>query len=416
MSLSERISSLQPSATLAVTGKAKQMKASGIDVLSFAAGEPDFVTPQRIIDAAKRALDYGRTGYAPVPGVPEAREAIAWKLREENEIVGVTPEHVMVSVGGKGGLYCLFQSLFDEVQDDSRRGELLLPVPAWVSYAPVAQLAGGRVVEIETDGANDFKMTPEQLRDAITPNSRALVLNSPSNPCGTMYTPDDLRALAEVVREHPDLIVISDEIYEKIIYGGINHLSIGSLESIADRVITVGGMSKAYAMTGWRLGYVAASGDRGLELVRACCRLQSQMATGPATFCQLAIPTALHECGDDVERMRQAFAQRAELIYERLCAIEGVTCPRPTGAFYAFPDVSSFFGAVSAGGRVIESALDFASALLEEHHVAAVPGEAFGGVGRNCVRFSFACSDEDITRGMERLGAFVAGLRQDSPV
>ncbi|MHC4976896.1 MAG: pyridoxal phosphate-dependent aminotransferase [Planctomycetota bacterium] len=416
MGLSDRISNLKPSATLAVTGKAKQMRADGHDVLSFAAGEPDFVTPQRVIDAAKRALDEGHTGYAPVPGEPSAREAIAWKLREENEIAGVSPEHVMITVGGKGGLYAIFQSLFDELGDESERGEFILPVPAWVSYAPVARLAGARVVEIETDASNDFKITPDQLREAITPNSRALLINSPSNPCGTMYAPEDLCALAQIIAEHPDLIVISDEIYEKIIFGGISHLSIGSLDSIAEQVITVGGMSKAYAMTGWRLGYVAGTGNTGLEIVKACSRLQGQMATGPATFCQIAIPTALHECADDVERMRQAFSRRGELIHTLLSEIEGIECRRPTGAFYAFPDVSSFFGSTSASGRAINSPMDFATSLLEEHHVAVIPGEAFGGCGNKCVRFSFACSDEQIVRGMERLSEFVAGLRQDSPV
>jgi aspartate aminotransferase len=420
MALSRRILGLRPSATLAVTGKAKQLQAAGTDVVVFAAGEPDFVTPKRIIDACVKALEEGRTGYPPASGLPEAREAIAEKLLKDNAIQGCSPDHVMVSVGGKGGLYCLFQSLFDEEAEESTRRELLLPTPAWVSYKPQAELAGARVVPLETDTTNDFKVTPEQLRAAITPRSAALLINSPSNPCGTMYTPDELRALAKVIEETsdiaPDLVVISDEIYEKIVYGGIEHFSIGSVQSIADRVIIVSGMSKAYAMTGWRLGYIAGSGKRGLELIKACTRLQGQLATGPTTFCQAAIPTALRECDAQVEEMRLAFARRAELMFGHLSRMEGLVCSKPTGAFYTFPDVSSCFGSVSTGGVRIASALEFATALLDEHHVAAVPGEDFGGCGKQCVRFSFACREDDIERGMQRVGQFVASLRQDSVV
>jgi aspartate aminotransferase len=405
MLLASRVRSLKPSTTLAVNAKAKALQAQGVPVLSFAAGEPDFDTPVRIKQALIDALNRGETKYCPVPGDAATRKVIAEKLTRENGLPNVTAEHVVISSGGKQSLYQVFQALIEP------GAEVILPTPAWVSYAPQIELAGGKVVEVVTTAASGFKMTPGQLRSAITPRSRALVINSPSNPCGTMYSPDELRAIAQVVAEHPNLIVISDELYEKIIFGGIPHFSIGSVPEVAERVVTVNGLSKAYAMTGWRIGYCAGSGEFGLQLSKGLQTLQSQSTTSIATFELPAIRVAITECADDVEKMREAFARRAELIYSLISKVPGFVCPKPTGAFYVFPDVSAHFSKRSPGGKTIASAADFAAALLEEHRVAVVPGEDFGGGGEKCVRLTFACGDEQIKDGVARIGAFVGSLR-----
>ncbi|MEO1128921.1 MAG: pyridoxal phosphate-dependent aminotransferase [Planctomycetota bacterium] len=415
MKASQRVRSLKPSATLAVNQRAAELRGEGVAVLSFAAGEPDFGTPEPIVESAIVGLQAGLTRYGPVPGTPEARSLIAERMSRVNGIPNVTPDHVVISSGGKHSLYLLFQALLDPPATGEGPAEVLLPVPAWVSYRPQIELAGGAVVEMPTSAEADFKITPEQLRNAITPRSRVLVINSPSNPCGTMYTPDELRAIGDVVREAaatvaPDLVVISDELYERIIFGGIDHFSIGSIPEIAERVITVNGLSKAYAMTGWRIGYFAGSGAFGLEIAGGVKRLQSQSTTSVPTFLMPSVKAALEECDAEVERMRSAFAQRGAVMHELISAIPGLVCPTPTGAFYVFPDVSSHFGTTSSGGAGIESAMDFASALLNEQHVAVVPGEDFGAGGERCVRISFACSEEQIREGAKRIAAFVAGL------
>lgn len=416
MHLSSRVNALKPSATLAVNAKAAELKSKGIDVLSFAAGEPDFDTPAVIKQAAWEALQAGQTKYASVPGDPATRKVIAEKLTRENGLPNCSADHVVISSGGKHNLFNIFLALLDPPAPGQAPAEVLLPVPAWVSYAPQVQLAGGKIVELPTTAAGDFKITPAQLKAAITPRSRVLVINSPSNPCGTMYTPDELRAIAKVVEEAastiaPELVVISDELYEKVIFGGIAHFSMGSIPSIAERVITVNGLSKAYAMTGWRIGYQAGSGEFGLKLAKACANLQSQSTTHIPTFIFPAIRTAITKCDAEVEQMRQAFAQRAELIYGLAQNIPGLHCPRPTGAFYLFPDLSAHFGKTSKSGKSITSAMSFASALLEEQYVAVVPGEDFGAGGERSIRVSFACSDEQIRKGMQRLGEFVSGLK-----
>jgi len=390
-----------------------------VKILSFAAGEPDFDTPPRIRDAAIAALMRGETRYAPVPGDLATRKVIADKLSRENGIPNLTPEHVVISSGGKQSLYQLFQTLIDpptSPTSPTSPAEVLLPVPAWVSYAPQIELAGGRVVELPTTTAGDFKITPDQLRRAITPRSRVLLINSPNNPCGTMYSPEELRALARVVAEAaasiaPDLTIISDELYEKIVFGGIPHASIGALPEVAERTITVNGLSKAYAMTGWRIGYAAGSGAFGLEVAAALKALQSQSTTSIATFELPAIRVALTECAEDVERMRQAYARRAELTYALISKLPAVACPKPTGAFYAFPDISSYFGRRTPRGVRVTSAASFAATLLEEKHVAVVPGEDFGSGGEKCIRITFACGDEAIREGIGRLAVFLADLR-----
>jgi aspartate aminotransferase len=416
MAISRRVSAIKPSVTVAFGNRAKAMKARGVDVLAFSLGEPDFDTPQPIKQAAIDALLGGQTKYMPTLGDTETREAIARKLARDNKVLGLSPDHVAISAGGKHALFVCMHCLLDPPEPGEEPPEVLLPVPAWVSYAPIASMAGARVVPLETTPEQGFKVSPDQLRQAITPRSKLLILNSPSNPCGTMHTPDELRALAAVVAEAaesvaPGLVVLSDEIYEKIVYGGVEHFSIGSVPEIAERVVTLNGLSKAYAMTGWRIGYAAMPGDFGRQLIKAMATLQGQMTTCITSFLYPAIRTALAECDADAQRMCRAFAARAEVIDGRLNAIEGVRCPRPTGAFYAFPDVSAFFGRTSGGGREINSSLDLCEALLEEAHVAFVPGEDFGGCGRRCVRISFACSEEQIHAGMDRFESFLAKLR-----
>jgi aspartate aminotransferase len=414
--LSHRVVNLKPSATVAVMNRAKDMARQGIDVVSFAAGEPDFDTPEPIKQTAIKALLAGQTKYMPTMGDPETRRVIADKVTRENGLPGVTPEHVGISSGGKHALYTICQCLFDRPAAGAVKQECLIPVPAWVSYMPLAELAGARVVEIPTGPAGDFKMTPQQLESAITPQSRLLILCSPSNPCGTMYSEAELRAIAGVVDRAtksiaPNLVVLSDEIYEKIAYGGIPHFSIGSMPEIAERVVTLNGLSKAYSMTGWRIGYTTTSGAWGLKFMKAMATLQGQMTTNITSFVYPAIRTALTECDADVRRFSEAFGKRAALIHGRLSAMPGVVCPRPTGAFYVFPDVSAHFGKRTGAGASINSALEFCEALLAEQRVAAVPGEDFGGCGKNHIRLSFACSDETITRGMDRLEAFLASLK-----
>lgn len=416
MQLSRRVSDLKPSATVAVTNRAKELVRQGVDVLSFAAGEPDFDTPEAIKRSAIDALLAGQTKYMPTMGDLDTRRVIAEKAKRDNGIPGVTPEHIGISSGGKHALYTILQCLLDFPAPGEQANEVILPVPAWVSYAPLAEIAGGKVVEVPTTVEASFKASPEQIAKAITPRSRVLILNSPSNPCGTMYSEAELRAIGKVVAEKaatiaPHLVIVSDEIYEKIVYGGIPHFSIGSMPEVAERTITINGLSKAYAMTGWRIGYTIASGDFGFRFMKAMATLQGQMTTNITSFLYPAIRTALQECEGDARRMCQAFAGRAELIYRRMSAIPGMQLARPTGAFYVFPDVSAHFGKSSKGGVRINSALDFCEALLAENKVAAVPGEDFGGVGRKHVRFSFACSEAHIEKGMDRLGEFVAGLK-----
>lgn len=408
--ISLRAGSIPPSSTLAVTERANAMRAAGQDVLSLAAGEPDFPTPAPVVAAAKKALDGGQTKYSPTIGDKATRQAIADKLVTENGISGLGPAHVAVSVGGKHSLYNIFQALLDPGD------EVLLPTPAWVSYVPQIRLAGGTAVELPTTVAGGFRVTPEQLRAAITPRSRILVVNSPSNPCGTMYSPRDLRALAGVVAEAargiaPRLVVLTDEIYEKIVFGGREHLSLGSLPEIADRVVTCNGLSKAFSMTGWRVGYCAAPGDWGKELIGAIGNLQSQMTSNIPTFILPAIRAALTECSETIETMRAAFEARAGLIEGLLRQIPGLAFPSPEGAFYVFADISSHFGKTTPRGARIGSALAFAGALLDEAMVAVVPGEDFGGCGDRCVRLSFACGENQIRAAAERLGGFVSSLR-----
>ena len=407
MQLSARVVNLKPSATLAVTAKVRALKAQGRDVIGFGAGEPDFETPQNIKDAAIDALQAGLTRYMPVAGEPNARAIIAEKLRSQNGIE-CGADDIVITTGAKQAIYMAFQCLLDVGQGQ----QVILPTPAWVSYRPVIELAGGEVVEVPGSIENDFKITPQQLAEAITDRTAAFLINSPSNPCGTMYSPRELQALAEVLAEHEQVTIISDEIYEKLIYGGIDHFSIGSLASLAGRVVTINGLSKAYAMTGWRIGYACAPAPQGsgLSLARALAKLQGQMTSNITSFCYAAIGEALTASADSVEEMRLAFAERGRLIHERLTAMPAVRCPQPTGAFYVFPDVSEYFGKHLDNGDRIDSSLTFAEGLLEEANVAVVPGADFGACGEGHVRLSFACSTAHIEEGCRRMDAWLRGL------
>lgn len=407
MELSDRAKSIKPSTTLGVAARVKELKAQGVDVIGFGAGEPDFITPGNIREAAIGALNAGKTHYAPVPGEPEARAAIARKLKNENGIA-CSASDIVISTGAKQSIYLALQCLLDP----GKSQEVIVPTPAWVSYFPMVTLAGGKVIEVPGAVDNDFRMTPGQLEQAITRQTRAVMINNPSNPCGTMYPPDEMRALGEVLAKHDRITIISDEIYEKLVYGDSGSFSLGAMDSLAGRVITINGMSKAYAMTGWRIGYACSPAPAGQEspMAKAMAKLQSQMTSCITSFCYEAIIEALENSAEAVESMRQTFAKRGELMHGLLRAMPGLICPKPTGAFYVFPDISAHFGRSTSGGRKIDSALSFAEALLEEAKVAVVPGDDFGEAGKNHVRLSFACSDENITEGCKRMGEWLGTL------
>jgi aspartate aminotransferase len=387
MQLAARISQIPASLTLAIAAKAKAMEAAGVDVLSFSAGEPDFDTPAHIVAAAKQALDQGKTRYGPVSGEPQLRAAIARKLRQDNQL-DYQSENVIVTNGGKQSLYNLMQVLIDPEQ------EVIIPAPYWLSYPEMVKLAGGKPVILPTDAANHFKITPEQLRQAITPQTCLFVFNSPSNPTGMVYTPAEVAALAEVIVEH-QIWVVCDEIYEKILYDDAQHLSLGAVSPAAfERTIVSHGFAKAYSMTGWRLGYLAGP----TELVQAMNRLQGHSTSNVCTFAQYGAIAALESSQNCVETMRQAFAERRQVMLAMLQAIPKLTCPRPDGAFYMFPDIRA------TGLRSVE----FCDQLLEKYQVAAVPGIAFGA--DQCIRLSYATDRATIEQGMARLREFIQSL------
>jgi len=395
MKISQRAKKVAPSATLAVTNRAKELKAQGIDVVGFGAGEPDFDTPDYIKEAAIKALKEGKTKYTPASGIPELRAAIAKKLETENGLK-YTPEQIVVNIGGKHSVYEAMQAVLDPGD------ELLLPAPYWVTYPEAAGLAGATVKVLETDKKNSYKITPAQLKKAITPKTAMLILNSPSNPGGFTYTPDELRALAKVL-EGTNVCVMSDEIYEKLIYGDTKFISFAALsEDAFNRTLTLNGLSKTYSMTGWRLGYTAGP----LDVVKAMGRLQDHMTSNPVTFAQYAAIAAMGpESAGAIEKMRVEFEKRARYMTDRLRAMKGVECTEPTGAFYCFPDVSSHYGR-TIGGLKITGSMDFAKALLEQATVGVVPGLPFG-CDKN-VRLSFATSMQQITKGLDRMETWLA--------
>ncbi len=385
--LSDRTKLIAPSMTFAIDAKAKALTAQGIDVCNFGVGEPDFVTPANVREAAKAALDAGQTKYSQTAGLPRLRSLVAEKLNRENNLP-YTPNQVMISTGGKQALYNVMLAILGPGD------EALIPVPYWVSYTEIVKLAGATPVLLPTSEATEFRITPEQLAAAITPRTRMLLLNSPSNPTGSVYTPEEIAALAEVIVAH-GIAVVADEIYEKLLYDGLRHLSIGSLsEEIFDLTLTCNGFSKAYAATGWRLGY--AAGPK--HVIEAAIDIQSHTTSGPNTFAQYGGIAALEESQESIEVMRVAFERRRDLMYAGVSAIPGLVCPKPQGAFYLFPNIS-------ATGL---DSITFCARLLEQEHLALVPGIAFG-MDTN-VRLSYAADVETIEKGMERLTRFMYAL------
>lgn len=376
--------------------KSSEMKAQGIDVINMSVGEPDFNTPDHIKAAAKKAVDDNYSRYSPVPGYPDLRKAISAKLKNENGL-DYSPSEILVSNGAKQSVCNTIMALVNEGE------EVIIPAPYWVSYPQMVKLAGGEPVIVNAGFEQNFKMTPEQLEAAITPKTRMLILCSPSNPTGSVYSRQELAALAEVILRHEDLFVLADEIYEHINYVG-EHASIAKVEGMRERAIIVNGVSKAYAMTGWRIGYIAAPE----WIVKGCNKLQGQYTSGPCSVSQKAAEAAYTLDQECVETMRQAFQRRRDLIVELAKDIPGLEVNVPEGAFYLFPKCSSFFGKTD-GKHTISNSTDFAMYLLEEGHVATVGGDAFGDP--ECFRMSYATSDDNIREAMRRIKETLAKLK-----
>ncbi|MBD2022036.1 pyridoxal phosphate-dependent aminotransferase [Leptolyngbya sp. FACHB-36] len=384
MKLAARVGQVTPSLTLAIDSKAKAMKAEGVDMCSFSAGEPDFPTPAHIRAAAEQALEQGKTRYGPAAGEPKLREAIAQKLQKEN-LLCYGAENVVVTNGGKHSLFNLMMVMIEPGD------EVIIPSPYWLSYPEMVKLAGGTPVIVPTAADSGYKITPDQLRQAITPQTRLFVFNSPSNPTGMVYTPAEVRAIADVIVEN-DIFVVADEIYEKLLYDGAEHVSIGAVgPEIFDRTITSSGFAKAYSMTGWRIGFLAGP----VEVIRATIALQGHSTSNVCTFAQYGALAALEGPQDCVGEMLQAFAQRRQVMLDAINSIPGLSCPKPDGAFYLFPSIE----------KTGLNSLDFSNALLEEQQVAVIPGVAFGA--DTCIRLSYATDMDTINKGIERLEKFV---------
>ncbi len=404
--ISKRLASLAVSETLAMSQKSSELKAQGIDVINMSVGEPDFFTPDAIKQAAKEAIDRNFSFYSPVPGYPALRKAICKKLKNENGLE-FDPAQIVCANGAK---QCVCNAILALVDPGD---EVIVPAPYWVSYVEMVKLAEGKNVIVEAGIEQDFKMSAAQLEAAITDKTKALILCSPSNPTGSVYSREELKALAEVLERHPQVFIISDEIYEHINYIG-HHESIAQFESIRDRVIIINGVSKAYAMTGWRIGWLAAP----LWIAKACSKLQGQYTSGPNSVAQEAARMAYSGSQQCVEDMRVAFERRRNLIVRLMREIPGLEVREPQGAFYVFPKCSSYFGKKFAGGtvdgnelpaRTIGNALDLAMYLLEVGHVATVGGAAFGAP--DCFRLSYATSDENIVEAVRRISAALALLK-----
>lgn len=394
--LSDRLNRLSPSATLAMSQKSSELKAQGVDVINMSVGEPDFNTPEHIKEAAVRAVEENYSRYSPVPGYPALREAIVKKLKEENGL-DYTPAQILCSNGAKQSVCNALMALVNAGD------EVIIPAPYWVSYPQMVKLAEGEPVIIEAGIEQDFKITPEQLEAAITPRTRALILCSPSNPTGSVYSKEELRGLADVLAKHENVIILADEIYEHINYIG-KHESIAQFADVKDRVVIINGVSKAYAMTGWRIGFIAAAD----WIVKGCNKLQGQYTSGPCSVSQKAAEAAYTGSQACVEEMRQAFERRKNLIVKLAREIPGLEVNDPQGAFYLFPKCSSFYGKKD-GDRVIANSNDLAMYLLEVGHVATVGGDAFGSP--ECFRMSYATSDENIIEAMNRIKNTLARLK-----
>ena len=395
--LSNRLNRLAPSATLAMSQKSAEMKAQGIDVINMSVGEPDFNTPDHIKEAAKKAVDDNWSRYSPVPGYADLREAIVAKLKNENNL-DYTTDEIIVSNGAKQSVCNAVMALVDDGE------EVIIPTPYWVSYPQMALLAGATPIFVNAGFEQNFKITAEQLEKAITPKTRMLILCSPSNPTGSVYSKEELKSLAEVILKHDDLYVLADEIYEHINYIG-HHESIAQFQGMKERTIIINGISKAYAMTGWRIGYMAAP----KWIVKGCNKLQGQYTSGPCSVSQKAALAAYVESQVCVEEMRVAFERRRDLIVELASQIPGLEVNKPEGAFYLFPKCSSFFGKHTESGKTIATSSDLAMYLLEDAHVATVGGDAFGDP--DCFRMSYATSDDNIREAIRRIAEALKKLQ-----
>ena len=386
--LSERINSLPVSATLAMASKARELKSKGVDVIGLSLGEPDFNTPEFIKQAAINAVEENWNSYSPVDGYADLKEAICKKFERDNNIQ-YKPSQIVVSTGAKQSIANVCMVLLNPGD------EVLLPAPYWVSYSAIATLAEAKSVIIPSTIENDFKISPEQLEGSINSKTKLVMFNSPNNPSGTIYTKKELEAMGEILKKYPDVYILSDEIYEHINYG-TPHFSIAAIPDLYDRTITVNGVAKAFAMTGWRIGYIGAPE----WIAKACNKMQGQITSGANCIAQRATITALNEPVTKIQYMIDEFSKRREIIIELLKDIPGIKLNKPSGAFYVFPDVSSYFGKVLKGKK-IKTATDFALYLLEKAHVATVTGEAFGN--GNCIRISYAASEENIRLAIERI-------------
>lgn len=386
--LSDRINKLETSATLAMAAKARELKGEGKDIISLSLGEPDFNTPDFIKDAAIEAINQNYNSYTPVDGYVELKEAVIEKFKRDNRLT-YDKSQIIVSTGAK-------QSLANVALVTLNPGdEVILPCPYWVSYRDIVKIAEGVPVEVQTSIENDFKMTAEQLEAAITPRTKLLMYSSPCNPSGSVYSKEELRALADVLQKHPDIMVVSDEIYEHINFGK-RHVSMAEFDDMYDRTVTVNGVSKAFAMTGWRIGYIGAP----TAIARACTKMQGQITSGANCIAQRAVITALKAPASKVQFMVDEFKKRRKLVLDLLSEVDGFACNEPEGAFYVFPDVSAFFGKTFNGTK-INNATDLSMYLLEEALVATVTGEAFGNP--NCIRLSYATSEEEIKEAIKRI-------------
>jgi len=389
--LSDRINNVTPSATLEMAAKARELRASGKDIIGLSLGEPDFNTPDYIKEAAKQAVNEDYNSYTPVDGYVELKDAIITKFKRDNNL-NYERNQIVVSTGAKQALYNLAQVVLN------KGDEVILPCPYWVSYSDIVKLAEGIPVEVPTSIESDFKMTAEMLEEAITPKTKMLWYSSPCNPSGSIYSENELRALADVLQKHPQVIVVSDEIYEHINYGVTPHASMASFDDMYDRTVTVNGVAKAFAMTGWRIGYIGAPS----YIARACNKLQGQVTSGANCIAQRAVITALTESPDRIQYMVAEFKGRRKLILGLLNEIDGFHCNEPEGAFYVYPDVTAYFGK-TLNGTTINNASDFAMYLLEQANVATVTGDAFGN--GNCIRISYAASEKEIREAVARIKA-----------
>lgn len=397
--IADRLLAVKPSATLAVTTKAKELKARGVDVIDLGIGEPDFPTPKHICDAAKEALDRGETKYVPVAGTPAFRQAICDKLKRENGL-DYTPDQITVNCGGKGTLFNIIMATVNPGD------EVVIPAPYWVSYPDMVRIAQGTPVFVTGKAETGFKITPEDLERAITLKTKWFILNSPSNPSGAAYTADELRGLADVLVKHPHVYVISDEIYEHIVYDGFTSRSIAAVApELKDRTVTVNGLAKSYSMTGWRVGYAAGP----VEIIKAANKIQSQSTSHAVSFCQSAGVVALNSSLDFLKERNDIFKQRRDMVVAALNGIDGVSCRTPEGAFYLYPSVKGCVGKKTPDGKVIETDTDFVTALLESEGVAVVPGAAFGL--SPYFRLSYATSTELLQKACARIKKFCESLK-----